>query len=171
MAIKSLIQTITVGAAGATSLIFSNIKQESGSDLLLVLSLRGSFGAPNYNGQINFNNDTAGNYSSRFLSGDGSNISTLTVVGNASALRPFIVGSTATANTFSNSSVFIPNYSSTVAKSISIDNTTENGLAAGNESIFAGTYSGTAGIATLTVSNGFTLVQYSTASLYKIAYA
>jgi hypothetical protein len=170
MAVKSLIQTVTVGAGGAASIEFTDIVQESGSDLFLVLSLRGNFGVVSYNGQVNFNNDTAGNYSSRFLFGDGSSVGSLSISAGASALRPFIAGSSSTANTFSNSSFYVSNYASAVAKSVSIDNVTENKATEAHESIFAGIWTGTTGITSIKVANGFTLVQHSTASLYKIKY-
>ena len=163
-----LIETIEVGAGGAASIEFTSIPQD-GVDLVCVLSLRNSVNfLSSLNGQINFNGDTAGNYNSKLLFGNGSSASSLSISSGATALRPYVVGHTATANTFSNNSVYISNYTSSSSKSVSVDNVTENNATAAHQSILAGNWTGTTAITSINITSGFTWMQYSTASLYKI---
>ena len=170
MAVKSLIETVTVGAGGAASIEFTAIPQEAGSDLILVISSR--LDGAQYEGKIQFNSDTASNYSSLYLYGNGageySGLST-----GVSLIFQGMGRSSATANTFASDTIYVSNYTSAVAKSISIDAVSENNDAADYSyilSIGSGKWSGTAAITSLRIFSTENFVQYSTASLYKIKY-
>lgn len=162
-----LLETITVGAAGAASVTFNNIPQSGYTDLKLVLSSRFSGGALDAIG-VTFNGSSA-NLSSRRLTGTGT-----TAVSATYASNVFIgnsPGPSETANTFSNSEMYIPNYTSSNYKSTSVDAVTENNATAAYTNLEAGLWSNTAAISSITLTpySGTNFAQYSTFSLYGIA--
>jgi hypothetical protein len=118
----NLIAKQTIGSAGAASVTFSSIPQTF-TDLKLVISSRGTFSALGSSYKLSFNGSDS-NFSIRALEGAGSGTpSSFTgtqYVGSA-------VGATATASTFNNGEIYIPNYTSTAnAKSFSVDAASEN---------------------------------------------
>jgi hypothetical protein len=163
-----LIETVTVGSGGASSIEFTSIPQD-GVDLLLVANTRqDAFGDNNI--FVRFNNDTASNYDSRWLQGSGSAASS---INDTSATRiltgPASPGPSATANTFGNTAITIANYTSSVAKSVSVDTVTENNATAAYQAITAARWSGTDAISAITLTgDAADFVEHSTASLYKI---
>ena len=164
-----LIETIEVGSGGAASIEFTSIPQD-GVDLVLVLSARSDQATTATSATVNFNSDTGGNYTFIRLTGDGSSATSYTAAATAIYFTYSVTGSTATSNTFGNSSLYISNYTSSSAKSISQDGVNENNSTASRQTITAQSWSGTSAISTITLAtfnNNF--VQYSTASLYKIS--
>lgn len=160
----SLVQTVTVGAGGAANIEFTTIPQDA-TDLLLVLSCRPT--GTEANVQVYFNSDnTDANYSVRRLNGNGSTAS------SNSYAYPQIgyTRSDYTASTFASLQLYIPNYTSSVAKSFSSDTVAENNATTSNQGIHAGSWSGTSAISTLRIDPKFgtSWAQHTTASLYKI---
>ena len=163
---KQLIQTITVGSGGAANIEFTSIPQDA-TDLFLVTSIRSNSGGADEGIICRFNNDTTtSNYVYRRLLGTGSSVINGTaadlVAGHGS-------GGNSTSNTFGNSSLFIPNYASSSAKTASTDAATENNATDVILGIIANRWSGTAAITSLklTPQFGTSFNQHSTASLYK----
>jgi len=159
------IATVTVGAGGASSIDFSSIPSTY-TDLQVVFSTRVS-GSGNYlqcnvgvNGQGSGTNITA-----RTLWGVGT-----TVGSNTSEYGFHSTGSSATASTFANASIYFPNYAGSTNKSYSVDDVTENNATDAVRHFTAGLWSQTAAInqLTFTPSSG-SFVQYSTATLYGIS--
>lgn len=157
-----LIQTVTVGAGGAASIDFTSIPQTY-TDLLLVLSLRGDS-----DGKINFN-DTTTSYSGRQLGGSGSGVFSESTT-SSGRFGGFITPNANTANTFANTSVYIPNYTAAINKAISIDTVTENNGTAAYQGIQATLWSNTSAITKIVITgnSGTNHAQYSSASLYGI---
>ena len=154
--------------ASAASVTFSNIPQSGYTDLKLVMSGRSSRANAADDVKIQFNGTTT-NYSDRYLLGNGASASSGS--GASTGIYNLIVpASTATASTFSNNSVYIPNYLSSNNKSVSIDVVTENNATTAYANLVAGLWSNSAAISsiTLTPDNG-SFVQYSTFSLYGLA--
>jgi len=161
-----LIETIEVGSGGAASIEFTGIPQD-GVDLLVKYSFRNSGGSSGYNTVMRFNGDTAANYTTRWLLGSGSAASSSTIAGSTQIYAGKHSGGADTANTFGNGQVYISNYTSTAAKSISAESVSENNAAAAWQTLSACAWTGTAAITSL-IFNDTNLVQYSTASLYKV---
>lgn len=162
----TLISTVTVGAGGAASIDFTSIAGTY-TDLLVVWSTRDNVAGNQNNLQVTFNGTTSG-YSERILYGNGSSAASLS---NSGANFSFVysVGASATANTFSNGQMLIPNYAGSTNKSVSIDVVGENNASSALQVLNAAMWSNTAAITRVTLtSNGGTLQQYSTASLYGI---
>jgi hypothetical protein len=80
---------------------------------------------------MRFNNNTESVYSIKGLSGTGSVADSFGFSGeNIITYAAFGTGNDATANTFGNTELYIPNYTSTNAKSVSIDTVSETNAAA-----------------------------------------
>ena len=112
-------------STGTTSVIFSSIPQTY-TDLELRFSARRQNGANIGSGySIYFNNNTSG-YSSTYIDVTN-NIVTSSRLSNRSQIDGSYVNDNAsTANTFSNSTLYIPNYTASTAKPISLISPTEN---------------------------------------------
>jgi hypothetical protein len=163
----TLIETKTLGAAAA-SIEFTSIPQD-GTDLVLLMSGRTTRTNALDWIQMEFNTITS-DYSMRGLFGNGS------ATGSFTETKIFlpIGGNTATANTFGNSTFYIPNYTGSTNKSVSGDGVSENnatGVNSVSDYIIAGLWSNTAAITSIklfpfTAAEDF--VAGSTVSLYKV---
>jgi hypothetical protein len=165
----TLIQTVTLGSNQA-NIDFNSIPQTY-TDLLLVSSMRSSSSNAE-DGWIQFNGDTGGNYSfiRLYATGSGSAQSD-SFGGTGTAGRVTrIVPSTYTANTFSSSQLYIPNYSVSGQKYISSETVEENNATGSAQFIYATTWNGPAAITSikLGVLGGSNFLQHSSASLYGI---
>jgi hypothetical protein len=156
--------TVTVGAGGVATITFSAIPATY-TDLLLKISARNA-GASLTGMYISFNGSSSG-FSNKLVEGNGS--------AAASASLAQYIGvensGSATANTFSNGEVYIPNYAGSTNKSFSTDNVSENNSTLAYASLNAGLWSSTAAITSisLNIAVGQNFAQYSTATLYGIS--
>jgi hypothetical protein len=155
--------------ASAASVTFANIPQTGYTDLKIVGSVR-TTNASTYGAvDMTFNGTTTG-YSSRNLEGGDGTATSFTSTGASSLKAGYISGGNATANTFGTFEVYIPNYTSSANKSISIDSAGETNAANGiYMDLWASLWANTAAINSITLSSGNTLAQYSTFSLYGLA--
>ena len=164
----TLIETQTL--ATATSAIeFTSIPQD-GTDLLLVFSCRANQAATYVDTGVRINGDTGINYLRRLLYGLGSGSGA-----TASDTQPYIgwaysTGTASTSNTFGSSQIYLPNYTSSASKSVSIDAVSENNATEAIQALTSARWTGTAAITTLRifVPTGENLLTGSMASLYKI---
>lgn len=169
------IQTVTVGAGGASSIEFTSIPQTY-TDLVIVCSARNSSSSGIDMG-MRFNGNTGTNYSYRSVYGSGSTASS----GSASSETLFTragysAGSGYTASTFSNVSYYIPNYTSSNNKSVSIDGANEQNSSTAYAQLVAGLWSQTSAITSVTLyvnsaNTADNFAQYSTATLYGVTSA
>ena len=161
------IATVTVGSGGAANIEFTSIPGTY-TDLLVKFSLRGTNGTY-VNNRFSFNGSTTG-YSSRLLYGLGSSTgSDVNAVTTAIDYSAYSAGSDATASTFSNGELYLPNYTGSSNKSVSVDAVSENNNTTAIAALTAGLWSDSAAITSvkITPSSG-TFAQYSTATLYGI---
>lgn len=156
------ISTVTVGNGGVSSISFTGIPQTY-TDLAIKVSFRNT--ADNANWQLSFNGVTT-NLSDRAVGGNGAAANSYS---DATLIYGLICRSTNTANTFSNSDIYIPNYAGSAYKSISMDSVTENNATTAFAYLTAGLWSNTSAITSvvMTPTSG-TFAQYSTATLYGI---
>jgi hypothetical protein len=112
------IQTYTLSSS-ASSVTFSNIPQNY-TDLQIVASVRSTRNGNNDFVQIKFNNSTT-NYSAKFLYGSvsTSSFTDTKIYGYTSSLN-------FTANIFGSISYYVPNYTSSTNKSVSVNSVSEN---------------------------------------------
>jgi hypothetical protein len=162
-----LIESKTLLSAAA-SIEFTSIPQTF-TDLFVVQSCRFSNAVGDI--EMRFNGSTTG-YSMRLLFGSGS------ATGSDNNTSSYLVWSglasrsTYTANTFGNSSIYIPNYTGSTTKSVSVDSVNENNATQAFQIISAGLWTGTNAITSIefnglySAGNNFTIG--STISLYGI---
>jgi hypothetical protein len=142
-----LIESKTLGTAQA-SIEFTSIPQTF-TDLVVFQSCRFASNAGDID--MRFNGSTTG-YSMRILYGSGS------ITGAATDSSAYLVWSgigsrsTYTASTFGNSMVYIPNYTGSTAKSVSVDGVNENNSSTAFQVISAGLWTGTAAITSIAFS-------------------
>lgn len=161
-ATKELIKRIRL-TASAASITFYNIPQDF-DGLELVTSHRDSGDSGEGVMKLTFNESGTG-YSWRWLNGNGATASS-TSSGTAN-IQSRTAPSTATANAFSSQSIYIPNYTSSNYKSVSIDSVWEANATTASQTIVAGLWSNTAAITSITIAVGVgSLVAYSSAALY-----
>ena len=168
----TLLEQITVGAAGASSVTFNSIPQTGYTDLVIKVSARTAYTAGSYGDGLNisFNSSTTG-YTYRQLQGYDSTAASANGSTQLTGLIPDDAAAQ-TVNVFSNNEIYIPNYTSANNKSYSVDNVVEkNGTTNWVLSMFAGLWSNTAAITSigLTSSNASTFKQFSTFSLYGVS--
>jgi len=159
----TLIASNTVGSGGVSSVTFSSIPATY-TDLVAKVSARQS--NANIYGAINMQlNGTDG--AMIFLQGDGASASS---TNNSGVFQPISAGASATANTFGNVEVYIPNYISSNNKSVSSDSVGENNATTAYSRLVAGIYTVTSAITSVTfTSNSGSFNQYSTFYLYGIS--
>jgi hypothetical protein len=157
--------------ATAASVTFSNIPQSGYTDLKIVISSRTNRANAVDSLGFYFNGDaTVARYSGRVLYGTGSSAA-------SNAPSPvddetmFTAGNNATASTFGNSELYIPNYTSSNQKSASVDSVGENNATTARMNISAILYNQTTAISSVTFIpiTGTTILEGSTFSLYGIA--
>jgi hypothetical protein len=161
-----LIASSTVGSGGASSIDFTSIPSTY-TDLCIKASLRTAQSGtadPIQSLLIQFNGTTT-NYSYRLLQGYNN-----TVASYNGTSRYFgdATNSDATASTFGNLEIYIPNYAGSTNKSYSADSVTENNGTKAVANLDAGLWSNTAAITSISISAANNLVQYSTAYLYGV---
>jgi len=160
-----LLERITVGAAGASSVTFSNIPQTGYTDLKIVLSARTNAARTDDYALINFNGVST-NLTCKILYGAGSSNGSV----SASNINCIIGAASATANTFGNTEFYIPNYTSSNYKSVCADGVQENNATSSVQNLTTGLWSSTSAITSVTFSATYgSFVQYSTFSLYALA--
>jgi hypothetical protein len=163
--------------ASAASVTFSNIPQSGYTDLKVVCSARTS-NTNGYTGgmSLRFNGSSTAVYSHRELvaatstpsSGSGSSLSYMRLAD--------AVGSSLTASTFGNQEIYIPNYTGSANKSVSVDGVAENNASTDytwQEKLLAGLWGNTAAITSVTLYGGdagtLDFLANSTFSLYGLA--
>ena len=157
-------------ASSQASIVFSSIPQTF-TDLCLVLSGRTNRASNNSDIYWQFNGITTATYSFRRLYGDGTSAISDALTNNSTGgFIGVAVGANASSNTFSNLMAYIPNYTSSNAKSWSADAVNENNATATLGEIVAGLWSGTAAITSIEIKdyNAASFVQYTSATLYGV---
>lgn len=164
---------VTVGAGGAASIDFTSIPSTY-TDIVLKFSARSTDTTANDSSAIalQFNGDTASNYTRRSLVGDGGSASSSNATTTSMRIG-FIPTNGCTASTFGNGEIYIPNYAGSTQKSVSADAVAENNSATFIYSALnAGIWTGTAAITSIKIIiPSFNFVQYSTAYLYGVSNA
>jgi hypothetical protein len=152
--------------ASAASVTFSNIPQTGYTDLKLVMSARSDAASVTGYVTAGFNGSTS-NFSIRGLYGTGSGTGSFTTPSN---FVGELVGNSATASTFSNLEMYIPNYAGSNNKSYSVDSVGENNATTAQATLTAGLWSITTAVSSITFTpNSGNFVSGSTFSLYGVA--
>ena len=156
------IATTTLSGSPVTNVTFSSIPQTY-TDLKVVMSARSLDADTRDSIYIKPNNSTS-NLSYRYIRGDGASVTSNTLD------RVDINADNATANTFGNLEIYIPNYAGSANKSFSIDTVTEHNATTAYAGLHAWLWADSAAITSLVFATLATdnFAQYSTATLYGI---
>ena len=162
-----LLEKISVGAAGVSSVTFSNIPQTGYTDLVLQVSARSTESDNSSSLRVYFNSDTA-NITAREIRAIGSTAASYTV---SYAQAGYVGALNSTANTFGSGTIHIPNYTSSNNKSSSGDIVLPSTTAAENYAVLsARLWSITSAVTSVTAAPSLgSWVQYSTFYLYGIS--
>lgn len=162
----TLISTVTVGAAGSAGIDFGILPQTF-TDLYVVVSGRSNTSNPSF--YIQYNGTGSGLYSLRRLFGTGVDPFSQSQSGlDFHRIDTNAQGTESTSNTFFSAAIYIPNYTSSVGKSASIDIVNENNATAVRHSIVAALFNSSSPITSIYVAPDGNFVQHSTASIYGI---
>ena len=157
-----LIQTVTLTSTEAT-IEFTSIPQTY-TDLRFLTATRNDDATNLVTGLLVSLNGSTSGLAVRRMTADGVSASSNT------DLRPGLTnGGQATANTFSNGSIYFPNYASSSSKSFYSETVTENNGTNAYQSIVAGSWTETSAISSISFSPFIgSFVAGSTISLYGI---
>ncbi len=165
-----IIQHIELGSAQA-NIEFANIPNTF-TDLLIVASTRSTRSGTFDGLRLRLGNggiDTGNNYSSRFLQGFNGSVNSFTgptdrISGMGNSAND------ATANTFGSAYIYIPNYTSSVAKSVSLDSVSENNGTEAGQLISAGLWNSSSVVTNIRLFNdiGSNFAAGSSATLFGI---
>ena len=164
-----------VGAAGASSVTFSNIPQTGYTDLVVKAKIRTNHSGTSDLAPMAFNGGPTGtSYSNRTVYGDYTAAYSGSSSSGNSLVNVPVNGGGSTANTFSNTEWYIPNYTSSEYKSISVDTVGEGNSTSANYNytqLTAGLWANTSAITSIYLSPyfGSLFSQYSTFYLYGVA--
>ena len=161
------IATVTVGSGGAADITFSSIPATY-TDLCILASARSDrSGSVQDWIKVQFNASTS-NYSWRGLYGYNTTVASESSSSNNRMGR--IPAASATASTFGNCSLYIPNYAGSSNKSSSAEGVSENNAAEAWLALDANLWSDASAITSVKLlpADGTAFVQYSTATLYGI---
>ncbi len=118
----TLIASNTLGS-DAASVTFSSIPGTY-TDLVLRASVRGTNSGSTLT-RFQFNSDTASNYSYTMLRGDGTNVTSLNGSSTTNSIF-YLNNAGATSSTFTNTEIYIPSYTASQNKPLSVSNVAEN---------------------------------------------
>jgi hypothetical protein len=167
MATYELIGSVTVGAGGASNISFTSIPSTY-TDLLVRFSARTSSNYGSVFAQTDMSLNSTGYTADRVLFGtNGTAYSNTGGVGTTYG----VTSNTATASTFGNSDIYVPNYAGSAQKVSSSDGVSESNSATSICSINVTRFNVTSAVTSLTItptSSAGGWVQYSTAYLYGI---
>jgi hypothetical protein len=164
-----LLDKVTVGSGGASSVTFSSIPQTY-TDLVVKVSGRSSASRASNGFLFDIRpNASSANMTRISLYGDGS---TATSSSGSDGQNMALDPSDYTSNTFSSTDIYIPNYTSSNFKSISTDTVSENNATQAYAILGSMLWSNTAAIASLQFTPlAGNFVQYSTFYLYGVVNA
>ena len=170
-----LLDKVTVGAGGASTIDFNNIVAVDGADLKLLVSARTDASGIATEYVIRVNGSSGAAYSTRSLAGDGSGASPRTTSNTTFWENLSLQKNGATTNTFGNAELYIPNFSQPSSGSFQ---GTAMALMAVSENNAGEAYQGFAGfyrdvdeaVTSISVSGqAGSLMEHSTAYLYQIS--
>lgn len=158
----------TQTASGSVSAItFNNIPQTF-TDLKVIISSRSAVYSAGMDSLGVYFNGSQANISNTNVNGNGSSAASSRSTYRAAAAND---SAFATANTFASTEIYIPNYTGSNFKQMTVESVTENNATPSNLTLVANLWSQTAAITSLSFDNstsGQNFAQYSTFSLYGI---
>jgi hypothetical protein len=160
------IATVTVGAGGAANVEFTNIPQDY-THLQLRIFGRSTLSASVDNLSMYFNNDTATNYSTHYLSGNGSSASSGAFTSQPRIYIPSLFPA-ATTNQFADTIIDILDYTNTNKNKTVRILTGFDANGSGAVSLISGLWMSTSAITRFNCETSASIAQYSHIALYGV---
>jgi len=151
--------------SSAASVTFSAIPSTY-TDLVLRMSVRNDRAVTDGTFKITLNNNTSSIYSWTYVQGNGSAASSGRSAATTSLQDFTLVGSSATANTFSSLEIYLPSYTATQNKPIATFGVNETNATAVTLNAIASLATTTAAISSIEISNNSTWQFVSGSSFY-----
>lgn len=165
MATHKRIQTVTVGSGGTSTITFDNIPQTY-TDLAIYYSCRSSDSGTRWNNMRLSFNGSASNGSWRYLAQYNNSMAS----GTGGQIEVWINFGGSESGTFSNSLVYVHNYTGSTNKNIRIDTSADGNAQDQVLGWVAGLWSNSAAITSITVTpSSGNFVEFSKAILYGIS--
>lgn len=170
----TLLSTYTVGSGGIAEIEFTGIAQ-TGIDLLITISARGTYGATHIPLSVQINGNTGANYAYRNVRVTTSLNQSFGSSGNTNQFEAGYHGSASgTSGVFGCSQIYIPNYTSSGKKIAAVENTLSNNSVTQYDwfgLLYAGGTTFTGAVTSLKFFSNYAdnLAQYTAISLYTIS--
>lgn len=166
-----LLEKITVGAAGASSVTFANIPQTGYTDLVIKYSARVDASGNYQSMAMAFNGGSpASAFTQRWINGNGVSAASGSYGANTTLYPSYVNAASSTSSTFGNGEIYIPNYSSTSQyKSVSVDAITETNATDARSELDAMLWSSNNAVTSITLYGNTNFVANSTFYLYGVA--
>jgi hypothetical protein len=160
------IASVSVGSGGSANIDFTSIPQTY-TDLCVKVSSRDTYSAAFLDVFMQLAGVTSSVYTYRRVIGNGTTASSSsgTDVNIPIAVHP---GATATAGSFANYEIYIPNYTSAFNKSVSVDTVGDQNATLSYNALYTGIMSNTSAVTSIKILCQTSFAQYSTATLYGI---
>ena len=151
-----------------SSITFSSIPQDY-DDLVVKVTLRSDRSAVSSHWDIRFNSATT-NYSGIRMYSTSAGSAASSTSGSGEIHAGYLMGSSATANTFNSASIYVSNYTASQPKSVSVDGVEEDNSTTPYKYIASGLWNDTSAITQMSLIEGLgnNLVAGCTASLYGV---
>ena len=165
------IATTTVGAGGSSTITFSSIPSTYKHLQLRYLCRSNRSGSSQDFVKVQFNSDTATNYSYHSLSGDGTAASAGDGANSDTLAQFYMAGATTAASTFAGGVIDVLEYKNTnIYKTVRILNGMDINAGTGRIQLWSGNWRNTNAVSTITLTslNAASFVQYSSFALYGI---
>lgn len=165
------IYTQTVGAGGVSSITFNNIPQ-SFTDLYIYISGRSGFASNQWDDiGMRFNGSSTGYSHTISFAVGASNVISGRTVSAAHAWAGWVSNSVATASSFGNNFIHIPNYNSANFKTWSTDSVVGSNSATLPLGMLSGTWRNSSSITSINIFslNSATLLQNTTVTIYGVS--
>ena len=163
----TLIASSTVGAGGATSVEFTSIPSTY-TDLLVKISSRDTQTTAYWSNIFFTFNNSASGYSERILANTDGSVVSANKTSQAQLSYVYGTDTSSTSSTFGNSEIYIPNYTSSNNKSVSMDSVSENNGTQIILGLAAGLWANSAAITSIKFTPNTKFAQYATFYLYGI---
>lgn len=166
-----LISSVTVGAGGVSTIDFASIPQ-TGIDIILKVNARATTSSRQQVLFMRINGDSGNNYNYLRLEGSGgfSNVIGVSSSNQTSLFLGQMNGDTSTSNTFSNSELYVSNYTASGVKTTSLNAAQEDNQQQAFLYVMAQRYVGTSPITSISLFPAANLFkQNTTVSLYLVS--
>lgn len=155
-------------STSAASVTFSSIPSTY-TDLVVRMSVRSTRAANSNQMEFTLNGDSNTVYSITYMDGIGSSVTSSRISNGVNIYAGSLAAQNVTANTFNNTQIYIPSYTASQNKPMSVFNAYENNSTSTNQvAAIAGLYRSTTAISSITFTSGSGSFSYEAGSSFRL---